>query len=94
VKNITLKKALATPCKCGGMPKLGEPDELWILICQKCGKESMRGCCRHYATNSWYAMNKGAKNTEQLLQPDTVTQVKQMLYGHYTTCKRRRICMM
>ena len=21
-------------------------------------------------------------------------QVKQMLYGHYTTCKRRRICMM
>ena len=70
MKNITLKKALATPCKCGGMPKLGEPGELWILICQKCGEESMRGCRRHYATNSWWAMNKGVKNTEQANQPD------------------------
>jgi hypothetical protein len=61
MKNITLKKALSTPCKCGGLPKLGEDVRLgglYILFCQKCGAESLSGCRLHYATNSWYAKSK------------------------------------
>ena len=70
MKHITLKKALATPCKCGGMPKLGDPEEQWILFCDKCREESLSGCRRHYATDTWYAMNKCAKNTQQPLHQD------------------------
>jgi len=54
------------------MPRLGEPDEQWILVCEKCGAESLSGCRRHYATDTWYAWNKGAKNTEQQVQADSL----------------------
>jgi len=71
LKNITLKQALSLKCECGGNPKLGDPDELWIIYCDKCGEESIQGCRRHYATNSWWDRNKGAKNTEQANEPDS-----------------------
>ena len=62
MKNITLKKAMSTPCKsCNVLPKLGgdfvDNGGLWLLYCPNCGEESVAGCRRHYATNSWYYMN-------------------------------------
>ena len=59
-KNITLKQALAMPCKCGGMPALFN-DETWMIYCQTCGKESISGVRRYYATNNWYFMNDPEK---------------------------------
>lgn len=74
--HITLKKAMATPCKdCGVLPVLGDDflynGGLWLIRCPSCGAESLTGCRRHYAANTWYEMNKGAKNTEQVNQPDS-----------------------
>jgi len=57
MKNVTLKQALALPCTCGGKAAL-DRDEPWMIYCQSCGKESVSGCLRHCATNSWYALNK------------------------------------
>lgn len=68
--DITLKKALATPCKeCGVLPVIGDDWKynggLALIRCPKCGKESQAGCRRYYATNSWYEMNKqGVTNAQ------------------------------
>lgn len=56
-KNVTLKQALLLKCTCGGHATLSDPKELWMIYCDKCGKESAQGCRRHYATNSWWAIN-------------------------------------
>jgi hypothetical protein len=56
--NISLNKALSIMCKCGGTPAVSPLEELWQIYCTKCGAESLEGCRVHYATNSWWRMNK------------------------------------
>ena len=65
-KNVTLKKALSIPCKhCGTLPVISDDWKynggLCLILCPNCGTESLAGCRRHYATNSWADMNTEAK---------------------------------
>ena len=56
MKTVTLKQALGDDFLYNG--------GLWLIRCPKCHEESLAGCHRHYATNSWYDRNRPSKTID------------------------------
>jgi hypothetical protein len=52
-------------CKCGGNPKMSDPDELRFVYCDRCGMGSLPWSNTLQAVLNWNAMQKRLRRIEK-----------------------------